>query len=376
MILIDSLEGLRQLSRELAGVSRIGVDTEANSFYAYRERTCLIQISTRDEDYLVDPLAVSDLRPLRSPFADSAVTKIYHAADNDVAALKRDFNLETRSLFDTMLSARILGLPKCGLADLLRDFFQVTADKRLQRYNWGERPLDRAAIAYATMDTHYLRPLCDILGSRLSEAGRLDEANEEFTRLERSTATPRVFDPQSFWRLKGVYDLQPAQQATAREVYIWRDRKAEASNRPPFRIMPDSLLLRLSIEQPRKPRELEAVPGMSPIIARRYERELNEVIRRSSFLKPPVPPVPAEREDEVLARYEALRTWRRQVAIARGVEPDVVVSNAALSALAHAVPRTDLELQALDILGPWKLKAYGPAMLAVLQRTGKTYSSD
>jgi ribonuclease D len=366
VILVDSPAALRTLSRELGGVSAIGVDTEGNSFFVYRERTCLLQISTRSEDYLVDPIALPDLAPLRSVFADASVLKVYHAADNDVAALKRDFGLATRCLFDTMLAARILGLPRWGLADLLREFFGVESNKRMQRHDWGARPLELAAVRYAAMDSHYLLPLHDVLQGRLAEAGRLEEAEEEFARVEQSEASTREFDPESFWRLKGAYDLAPSQRAGLRELYIWRDRQAAATDRPPFRIVPDHFLVAVAAAWPANQEALEQVAGMPPSIARRYGSSILAALQRGATAPAPQELRPARREGAELDRYEALRRWRRQAAAARGVEPDVIVSNAVLSALAASPPQSEDELRALAVLGPWKLRAYGPALLGVL----------
>ena len=369
VILVDSPAALRNLSHELGGVSAIGVDTEANSFYVYREHTCLVQISTRGDDYLVDPLALPDLASLRSVFADSSVLKIYHAADNDVAALKRDFGLITHHLFDTMLAARILGLPRWGLADLLREFFGVESNKRMQRHDWGARPLELAAIRYAAMDSHYLLPLRDVLQARLAENGRVTEAEEEFARVEASEAATRVFDPEAFWRIKGAYDLTPTQQACLRELYIWRDHEAAASDRPPFRIISDQLLLAVALAQPRGQRALDYVPGMPPALAHRYGAGILAAVQRGASAPAPTEVRPPKRDGAELDRYEALRRWRRQAAATRGVEPDVIVSNAALSVLAANPPRTEAELRAIGALGPWKLETYGPALIDLLRHS-------
>jgi ribonuclease D len=367
LIIITSREAVRELSAELGGVSAIGVDTEADSLHAYREKTCLIQISTRDRDYLVDPLAVRDLSPLQLVFADRAVCKVFHAADNDIAALRRDFGFQTAHLFDTMAAARILGLPRVGLADLLRERFAVELDKRLQRYQWSRRPIDPSALEYAAMDSHYLLPLADQLRADLLAAGRLEEAEDEFARLERSTAAERQFDPDSFWRIKGSYSLPPAGRAVLRELNIWRDRQAVARDQPPFRIVSDSVLLAVAAAQPQALDSLRKVAGVPPAIVERYARALLSAVERGLAGTPP--PLPRRRrpDDAVLERFEALRRWRRAVAAARGVEADVIVSNAALQAIAERQPRSVDELAALGVLGPWKLRAYAGELLDTLR---------
>lgn len=370
MLLVDRPRRLHDLAEALGRTPRIGVDTEADSFHAYREKTCLVQISTYDEDYLVDPLALPDLTPLRPAFSDPAIIKVFHAADNDVAALKRDFDLLTHGLFDTMVACRILGVPRFGLGDLLREHFGVESDKRMQRYTWGTRPLSAAAMHYAAMDSHFLVPLSQILQDRLRQTGHLDEAEEVFERLERSEATVRNFDPENFWRLKGAYDLDAHGRANLRELYVWRESRAERADSPPFRIISDSALVALAAANPASRQEIEQLEEVPLSLAHRYGDEMLAAIRRAAGVELPRPIRRVRKDEAVSERFEALRAWRRRLALERGVEPDVIVSNAVLSALANRMPRTEAELRALDLLGPWKLATYGPSLLTTLKTIG------
>ena len=128
---------LAQLHRE----PRLAIDLEANSLYAYRERVCLIQISIPGQDYIVDPIVGFDLEALGAIIADPAVEKIFHAAEYDLILLKRQYNWTLNNLFDTMWATRILGKDRCGLANLLRSYFQVKQNKKHQKANWCKRPL-------------------------------------------------------------------------------------------------------------------------------------------------------------------------------------------------------------------------------------------
>jgi ribonuclease D len=139
--LVQSPEQLARLASTLRSQPRIAVDTESNSLYAYTERVCLIQISTPKVDYLVDPLALADLSPLRPILANPRIEKVFHAAEYDLLCLKRDFEFHLRRVFDTRIAARTLGWKKTGLGDILQQEFAVTLDKRCQRANWGKRPL-------------------------------------------------------------------------------------------------------------------------------------------------------------------------------------------------------------------------------------------
>jgi ribonuclease D len=358
---------LATLLEALSGQSAVGVDTESNSLYAYREQVCLIQFSTSDADYVVDPLADVDLSPLRRFFADPETQKVFHAAEYDVMCLKRDFGFGFANLFDTMWAARILGWSRIGLGDILKETFGVRTNKRYQRYNWGRRPLDPEALTYACLDTHYLLSLRQLQADALAEKGRLEEAREVFDQVAASEPASQDFDSEDFRRVKGAHDLSRREQAILRELYIWRDREARRQDRPLFKVLGDRWLVRLARARPRTRRDLTAASGLKPYHVRRYGKHILRAVKRGLSVRPPDPPPPPLRHSEAeVARFQTLRTWRKGVAAKRGVGPGVVVSNAVLWALAERDPGTSEELKHIEGLGPWKRKTYGEAILDVL----------
>src|SRR5512138_1483490 len=137
------------LARRLAAEPVLAVDTESNSFHVYRERICLVQISTRDEDFIVDPLAV-DLAPLGAVLCDGRET-VLHGADYDVRCMKREWGWRLPRLFDTMAAARRLGRTGLGLSALVEAQFGVRLSKAHQRSDWGRRPLTPEQVAYASL---------------------------------------------------------------------------------------------------------------------------------------------------------------------------------------------------------------------------------
>ncbi len=107
---ISDQAGLHRLCADLRECRQVAMDTESNSLFAYRERVCLVQISSNREDYLIDPLELDDLGCLAPVMADPAVEKIFHAAEYDIICLKRDYGMEFKNIFDTMQASRILGM--------------------------------------------------------------------------------------------------------------------------------------------------------------------------------------------------------------------------------------------------------------------------
>ena len=169
--LVQSPDDFLKLIHDLDNQARIAVDTESNSLHAYRERVCLIQFSTPEQDYILDPLALDDLSPLASIFSNPRIQKIFHASEYDIICLRRDYGFTFSNIFDTMQAGRILGRKQAGLDRLLEDKFGIKVNKRFQKADWGVRPLSRDLLLYARLDTHYLIPLSDLLKTELEEKG-------------------------------------------------------------------------------------------------------------------------------------------------------------------------------------------------------------
>ncbi|MBN1956352.1 MAG: HRDC domain-containing protein [Anaerolineae bacterium] len=367
--IVTTPKGLAALLPDLFAQPAVAVDTESNSLYAYNERICLIQFSTPDFDAIVDPLARLDVTPLGELFADPAVQKVFHAAEQDVAGLRRDIGCQFANLFDTMWAARILGWSRVGLADVLQETFGIHTDKRYQRYNWGKRPLDAQALAYARRDTRYLLPLREMQVEALARMGRDEEAAEVFAQLAQTAPAGPTFGPDAFWRMKGIHDVEGRELAVLWELYMWRDQEAARRNRPPFKVVSNRVLLALASLRPRKTGQMEGIRGLTPYLIRRYGRPLLEAVARGETGPIPTPPPQPPRPDRaVLARYQALRDWRRGVAARRQVDTDVVLSNATLWALAERNPSTVADLQGIEGLGPWKRQEYGAKILRVLAK--------
>lgn len=365
-ILVADAAALHQLVGTLAREPAVGIDTESNSLFAYRERVCLIQFSTPTEDFIVDPLAIADLSPLAPLFADPAQQKIFHASEYDVICLRRDYGFQFANLFDTMVAARTLGWPQLGLAAILEAHFGVKMNKRFQRADWGQRPLTSELLDYARLDTRFLVRLRELLEAELVAKGRLEEAQEEFARLERVAGAANGANPNAFWRINGARDLPPQQAAALRELHEYRERQAERADRPPFKVMSDQTLLELARVGPNSLADLEGLPGMTPQQIRRHGANLLKAVRRGLGGPPARPPHYEREPDSVRDRYDLLHQWRKRTAQARGVESDVIISREALWELARAAPRTPEALAQIESLGPWRRDRYGEAILKVI----------
>jgi len=366
-ILVDSPAAFEEMIAALRGQTLLALDTESDSLYRYFFKVGLIQISTPATDYLVDPLRLPDLTPLGDIMADPTVEKVFHAAENDILMLKRDFSFRFANVFDTMLAARILGWKQVSLAALLAQHFGVALDKRAQLTDWGRRPLDAPQLSYARLDTHYLVPLRDLLIAELRQRRRWREAQDAFTGLPQVTYVEKPFDPDGFWRIKGARDLRGSELAILRRLYLWRDEQARKLDRPPFKVLGDDRLVELSRRQPARLADLPLNPRQVEL----FGRGLLGAI--AAGRTDPMPSPPARQSNgngrptpEALARFDQLRAWRVRRAADRAVDADLILNNDALMTIARAAPATLEALGALGVMGAWKLEEYGPDLLRVI----------
>ncbi|HEX2622077.1 MAG TPA: HRDC domain-containing protein [Phototrophicaceae bacterium] len=371
---VQTSTDLYQVIESLIDEPVIAIDTESNSLHAYRERVCLIQISSPTADYILDPLSIDDMQPLGMLFEAPTIEKVFHAAEYDVTCMKRDFSFEIRSLFDTMIAARICGYRQVGLNNLLLLHFGIEMDKSHQRDNWGERPLPQDSLHYAQMDTHYLLSLRDVLHRELQDRGHLDEALETF--YEMSIAIPphdgRIFDPEGYWKIGLPNHLSITEMGVLRELYILREEIARELDMPPFRVIGNPGLLEAARRMPQTPRDLARLNNVPPAQVRRYGEEILEAVQRGRQAMLPRPPHYRPPPAIISDRYTVLHSWRKERAMMRGVESDIIISRQALWDLAEKAPTTMEEMQNIEGLGPWRLQTYGEELLQVIAR----YESD
>ena len=367
-ILVDDPQKLASLIQTLSCNILVAVDSEANSLYAYKERVCLIQFSIPGKDFLVDPILVDDLSPLRSVFDNPKIEKIFHAAEYDILLMKQDLDFSFVNIFDTMVAARILGRDSVGLSSILNIEFNIAVDKKYQRANWGRRPLPDEMLTYAQIDTHYLIPLRNRLKSELISKGLWELAQEDFQRGSQVEVRDRGSKSMSCWRIQGIQDLNKHQQAVLHELCQFRERVAEDVDRPLFKVIHDNALLRIAMEMPVSVKMLEQIHCVSKKQVRWLGKGIISAVKRGMHKNPPGQPKTKRPDDDHLDRIKNLRKWRKNKAQKWNVESDVILPKDLLLKLASKNPETYDELEQTLHMVPWRLDKFGPEIFDLLRK--------
>jgi ribonuclease D len=372
MRLIETIPELERLAERLHGERLLAADTEAAGYHRYDDSLCLVQLSTRDETWLVDTLATRSLNPIAELFGDPDVEILFHDADFDLRLLDRDFGIYVRGLFDTKIAARFVGERSFGLASLLESELGVELEKKYQRADWAQRPLPDGMLEYAAMDTRYLPGLRDRLRERLEELGRLAWAEEEFRIQEQTRWEPPEDEDRAYLRLKRIRDLGPRSLAALREMYEWREDVARERDVASFRVLDNDSLVAVAREMPRGTGDLERVGRLSRGNARRWGEELLDRVERARSLpedqlpERPRPPSRPRRDPEIEKRADSLKAVRDRGSERLGLDRGFLMPRAQLEQIARARPTTEDELAAVDGIRRWQIEALGEELLKTL----------
>ena len=335
--IITDATRLRSVVDSALNHRRVALDLESNGFHRYPERICLVQLAVSDRIYLVDPLAVDDMKPLGELLAAPSVEKIFHAADYDIRSLDRDWSFSVSPLFDTSIAAAFVGSSRLGLDTLLKECLDVEIfkSKRLQRADWTRRPLSNELQAYAAGDVRYLERLATVFNRKLADLGRTEWVREECERLSRVRFSAPDKDG-TFLSLKGSRGLDGRGLAILRSVYSFRDREARRRDRPPFKIFSSAAMLALAAS-PRS--DLASVKGIGVYGrgrgAHRLRKALNqgmeaEPVQRPQSQSPGRVRVSPKERQIARGRLSKLKDWRKEQAHRLGLGVGQVWSGTSL----------------------------------------------
>jgi ribonuclease D len=369
--LIQTVAELEDLTQRLRLAPLLAVDTEAASFHRYEDRIYLLQVSSRSETAVVDPLAVGTLEPLASILSDPAIEIVFHDADYDLRLLDREYGFHPNNIFDTRIAAQLLNEPGVGLAALLEKHLGVRLDKRFQRADWSARPLSREMLEYAAADTRNLPELRDILRQQLAARDRLPWAEEEFGLLTQIRFTPAPATEPGYLRLKGAKALRGRELAVLREIWQWREATARRADRATFRILNNEPMLLMAKNPPADAAALKATPGLGAEQAERRGPEILAAVQRGLEVPdrdlPRLERSPRRPADPAFeARLERLKAVRNTLAQRYELPPGVLCPNGTLEAIARANPGGVEEMSGIPELRRWQLAELGDELLTAL----------
>src|SRR5688572_4576654 len=363
MELVTSTSALGQFCKRAATHDFVTVDTEFLRETTYWPKLCLIQAATSEEAVLIDPLASGlDLRPFFDLLADERVTKVFHAARQDIEIFVKLTGKVPANIFDTQIAASVCGFGDSSSSDsLVRAIAQVELDKSSRFTDWSARPLSDKQKTYALADVTHLREIYKALCDQVDATGRWDWVEDELETL-RSIDTYVVQPDQAWERLKAKLG-RPRDLAALKALAAWRERKAQEGDQPRSRILKDDALVELAMQRPQHPEAFDKLRA----VQRGYGRSAaaQEVI---AIIKA-VEALPKSELPETPERYrgpspkgavgDLVRVLLKAVSEEHGVAARIIATSDDIDAL---VLDDEADVPALK---GWRRKLFGEKALAI-----------
>ena len=323
-------------------------------------------MSVGDVPYLIDPLYVGDMEPLGEILKNDRVVKILHAGDYDIRSLNRDYGFVFQNIFDTSIAAALMGSKRLGLDAVLMEYIEVevSKEKRLQRSDWTIRPLSDEALVYAADDVRYLGQAREEMTGKLEGLGRQDWVREECERLCSVRFEPRE-EETAFLNMKGSGDLDGLSLALLKRLYDLREDEAIGKDRPPFKIVSDSVLVSIARDPDCEYTELKGIGWWArPSMLKRIKRVVNESQKDKPIMRPKRKKIPASERlsnrdrERANKRLKQLKLWRSGIGESLEVDPSVLWPTSSLSRLAKDPDILFQEFESDDVRD-WQTEEFG-----------------
>lgn len=286
LVHVDTAAALKNMIEELNEATEIAVDVEHHSYRTFQGITCLLQLSSRKKDYIVDALALrEELHELNEIFADPKIVKVFHGADCDIEWLQRDLSIYVVNMFDTHQAAKRLNFARLSLSFLLKHYCQIDANKTLQLADWRIRPLPEELVLYARQDTHYLLYIWDILHNELrkqanGQVNLLQNVYQLSTDVCKRRYIKVKLTPDSHMELyrksKRIFDNR--QLHAYKELFFWRDKIAREEDESTSYILPNHMMLQIAENLPREMQGILACCNPIPPLVRQHLHVLHRFI--------------------------------------------------------------------------------------------------
>ncbi len=259
-----------------AGV--IALDTEFARFNTYYPIVGLIQIATRDDCFLIDPVALSDLEPLAPLLQNPGILKVFHACSEDLEVFQHALGVIPAPLFDTQIAAAVLGVGfSMSYQALVEHWLGISLPKDQTRSDWLARPLTAQQLHYAALDVIHLLEVFENQSRELTAAGKDAWIAEESAALGHDI--PTMIDPQlAYRRLKGLWQLEGRQLNQLRALCAWREETARREDRPRNRVVDEKALMAIVRGNVRDRRGLQQQVKLSPRQVRKFGDDLIKVL--------------------------------------------------------------------------------------------------
>lgn len=347
-----------KIVQNISECREIGVDTEFMREKTYFSQLCLVQISTRNSIFCIDPLTKNDQTKFWKKFLSK--NWIVHSARQDVEVIFQTTGSMPNKIFDTQIAAELIGMQvQIGYAKLIKELFETTITKSHTRSDWTQRPLKKEVLDYAAEDVMYLLPIADTLSEKLDKKGRLDWVHQDSASL----LNPNLYklpNKSAIDRIKGARKFYGVKREVAIQLASWREKKAIHLNRPRQWIISDQHLLNIVDKLPVSKKQLSEIKGLpSKFIANFDMSIINNVEASDELTKIHKPPQPFNEDQKELLKK--MHNMVSECAKDHGLATETLASKRELSLL---IKKGSTESK---IINGWRRELIGEQLLKLVK---------
>jgi ribonuclease D len=360
MRVVTTSQDLVEACQQLSTADFVAVDTEFMREQTYWPELCLIQMASRDHEFIVDPLAGGiELGPFYDLMADASTVKVFHAARQDIEIIVDQADLVPQPLFDTQIAAMVCGFGEStGYVNLVKKITNRDLDKSSQFTDWKRRPLTDKQLHYAIGDVTHLRDVYAFLKSELEQSGRSGWLAEEMSTL--SDKGTYITRPEDAWKRLKLRVKNRKALAILIELAQWREKAAQKQNVPRGRILRDEALYDIVNQAPVKPEQLSRLRSLSDGFSRSQRgREIIEQVRTALDRDPTsLPAIKKNRQmtPQASATVELLKVLLKSCAAKNNVAPKLIANTDDLERIAMGE-------QNIKALQGWRHELFGELAL-------------
>lgn len=319
------------------GARLLAVDTEFMRVDTYYPKAALIQVNDGANNYLIDPLTISNWQPLADVLAAPAVIKAFHACSEDLDVFYHLLGVLPAPLFDTQIAGALVGLGNgVGYGNLVANVLNVQLPKGETRSNWLARPLTPAQAHYAALDVDYLYELAHTLEEKLAALGRESWLYEE-GEAAKANYLSNLEPAAGFYKSNNTWRLSNEALVRAKLLFEWREMTARKVNIPKSRLFKDAVLFDLCRKPVKSLPQLKAA-GLVDSVIRKYGRELIDYLDSEYSETPTLTASAKPLTKEQRERTSAIKLKVEQIATDKQIAPEILVRKAEYHELARQTP--------------------------------------
>ncbi len=278
-IWIDQDDQLTELCSRWRAQAAIAIDTEFMRSDTFYPIAGLLQIGDGKGCYLIDPLAIRNLVPLRELMLDPAVTKVLHSCSEDLEVFQRWLDVVPAPLFDTQIAAAFAGLGfSLGYSALVKQLLAIDIPKDETRSDWLQRPLSVAQLNYAALDVAHMLVVYGKLLQLLKTSERLEWVKSDCADL---VANARKADDynDAYQKVGFAWKLRPQELAILKQLCIWREREARARDLPRNRLIKEPSLWEIARKKVQDIAHLAKVPDIPSRTLKQDSDAILQIVR-------------------------------------------------------------------------------------------------